>query len=354
MTSRLKLPQKLDLGYISGSAGLLVKKTSAKIQQEQTNTESYSLGGFPTRPDTMPKSFLIRLRGKGTSNSVTQRVRQEEKILNDDRAPLIRVPHNNFCLTNQNATKLLNSASLTKSAFPKIQASLEDMKIPLATQNVKSVENRKLQATGGLQPIVTPQSNADQTFTCDTCHKLFCTPHGLEVHVRRSHAGIRPYGCATCSKTFSHFVSLAQHRKTHSTLKIFECNTCGKFFKRSSTLSTHMLIHADIRPFSCEYCGKRFHQKSDMKKHLLVHTGEKPHKCRHCGKCFSQSSNLITHSRKHLGFKPFACHKCGRAFYRKVDLRRHSHVHKPGARGNKKKFEDFSFGQARFISPPAH
>lgn len=169
-------------------------------------------------------------------------------------------------------------------------------------------------------------SNQDG-FACKTCQKVFYTPHGLEVHVRRCHSGTRPYACDICNKSFSHHISLAQHRKTHFTVKVFECKKCGKIFKRSSTLSTHMLIHADIRPFSCAFCNKRFHQKSDMKKHTLIHTGEKPHNCRHCGKRFSQSSNLITHSRKHMGFKPFACETCGKSFYRKVDLRKHAHVH---------------------------
>lgn len=169
-----------------------------------------------------------------------------------------------------------------------------------------------------------------EAFACKTCQKVFCTSRSLELHVRRAHTTSRPYSCPTCGKTFSHFISLTQHKKTHTTVRTFECKKCGKHFKRSSTLSTHMLIHADIRPFSCAYCGKRFHQKSDMKKHTLVHTGEKPHECTYCGKCFSQSSNLITHSRKHMGFKPFGCEVCGRAFYRKVDLRRHAHVHTKG------------------------
>ena len=178
--------------------------------------------------------------------------------------------------------------------------------------------------------IAKPKMNhtsSNTGYACKTCKKEFCTPHGLEVHVRRSHSGRRPYGCEICSKTFSHAISLAQHRDTHFTVKIFECKKCGKTFKRSSTLSTHMLIHANIRPFSCGFCKKRFHQKSDMKKHTLIHTGEKPHSCRYCGKRFSQSSNLITHSRKHVGFKPFACETCGKSFYRKVHLRKHSHSH---------------------------
>ncbi|MBN3283503.1 GFI1B protein, partial [Polyodon spathula] len=169
----------------------------------------------------------------------------------------------------------------------------------------------------------THYSPSSDTYHCITCNKVFSTPHGLEVHVRRSHSGSRPFGCSICRKTFGHAVSLEQHMNVHSQERSFECKMCGKTFKRSSTLSTHLLIHSDTRPYPCQYCGKRFHQKSDMKKHTYIHTGEKPHKCQVCGKSFSQSSNLITHSRKHTGFKPFGCELCGKGFQRKVDLRRH-------------------------------
>ncbi|XP_067826070.1 zinc finger protein Gfi-1b [Heptranchias perlo] len=162
-----------------------------------------------------------------------------------------------------------------------------------------------------------------KSYHCIKCNKVFSTPHGLEVHVRRSHSGMRPFSCDLCGKTFGHAVSLEQHMNIHSQERIFECKMCGKTFKRSSTLSTHLLIHSDTRPYPCQYCGKRFHQKSDMKKHTYIHTGEKPHKCQVCGKSFSQSSNLITHSRKHTGFKPFGCELCAKGFQRKVDLRRH-------------------------------
>uniref|UniRef100_A0A2H1V379 SFRICE_019874 n=1 Tax=Spodoptera frugiperda TaxID=7108 RepID=A0A2H1V379_SPOFR len=126
---------------------------------------------------------------------------------------------------------------------------------------------------GAPGPLSRPLPLGD-VYSCVKCEKMFSTPHGLEVHARRSHNGKRPFACELCSKTFGHEISLSQHRAVHSVEKVFECKQCGKTFKRSSTLSTHLLIHSDTRPYPCQYCGKRFHQKSDMKKHTYIHTGK--------------------------------------------------------------------------------
>ncbi|CAL1282545.1 unnamed protein product [Larinioides sclopetarius] len=120
---------------------------------------------------------------------------------------------------------------------------------------------------------VLKSSPTGDVYSCVKCDKMFSTPHGLEVHARRSHSGKRPFACELCNKTFGHEVSLSQHRAIHTAERTFECKQCGKSFKRSSTLSTHLLIHSDTRPYPCQYCGKRFHQKSDMKKHTYIHTG---------------------------------------------------------------------------------
>lgn len=60
------------------------------------------------------------------------------------------------------------------------------------------------------------------SYECVKCMKQFSTPHGLEVHVRRSHSGKRPYACDVCNKTFGHSVSLSQHRAVHTQEKSFQ------------------------------------------------------------------------------------------------------------------------------------
>ncbi|MED6237302.1 hypothetical protein ATANTOWER_022295 [Ataeniobius toweri] len=66
----------------------------------------------------------------------------------------------------------------------------------------------------------THYSPTSNTYHCITCNKVFSTPHGLEVHVRRSHSGMRPFGCSICRKTFGHAVSLEQHMNVHSQVNI--------------------------------------------------------------------------------------------------------------------------------------
>ncbi|XP_060517533.1 zinc finger protein 383 [Cylas formicarius] len=227
-----------------------------------------------------------------------------------------------------NPTSLYFSAVAAAMASGQAQSGQYPLSTPSAEDLYRLRHHVMTNPTAGIPPhhhlLMRPgMMPIGDVYSCIKCEKMFSTPHGLEVHARRSHNGKRPFACELCNKTFGHEISLSQHRAVHNVEKVFECKQCGKSFKRSSTLSTHLLIHSDTRPYPCQYCGKRFHQKSDMKKHTYIHTGEKPHKCTVCGKAFSQSSNLITHSRKHTGFKPFACDLCGRAFQRKVDLRRH-------------------------------
>ncbi|BFZ00245.1 hypothetical protein BsWGS_03284 [Bradybaena similaris] len=285
---------------------------------------------FHTRPQDVSATRTFCCQEHRFSSLLSERG-QFVKSLNDClNAPKSCSDAFSLRFANVTNTHLLHAANVAQYAsrdFPAFHNRQVYYTPPLATNRTSSCLTSlgaltQFAATFRPEPTSFSQ-DISSAFHCGQCNKPFNTPHGLEVHVRRSHAGSRPYACEVCNKTFGHSVSLHQHRSTHVQERSFECHQCGKTFKRSSTLSTHLLIHSDTRPYPCPFCGKRFHQKSDMKKHTYIHTGEKPHKCQQCGKAFSQSSNLITHSRKHTGFKPFACGQCGRAFQRKVDLRRH-------------------------------
>lgn len=60
-----------------------------------------------------------------------------------------------------------------------------------------------------MRPSIMPLGDV---YSCIKCEKMFSTPHGLEVHARRSHNGKRPFACEMCNKTFGHEISLSQHR----------------------------------------------------------------------------------------------------------------------------------------------
>jgi growth factor independent 1 len=75
--------------------------------------------------------------------------------------------------------------------------------------NMSSGQNASECGPGGLLRPVGPLGDV---YSCIKCEKMFSTPHGLEVHARRSHNGKRPFACELCNKTFGHEISLSQHR----------------------------------------------------------------------------------------------------------------------------------------------
>ncbi|KAI8512394.1 Growth factor independent [Branchiostoma belcheri] len=137
---------------------------------------------------------------------------------------------------------------------------------PSPTSHSEYVDGRLDVSVGGREEAEAPAAGDKQkrptvltgSFSCVKCKKVFSTPHGLEVHVRRSHSGKRPFACEVCDKTFGHAVSLDQHRSVHTTERTFQCKQCGKCFKRSSTLSTHLLIHSDTRPTPVSTAARGF------------------------------------------------------------------------------------------------
>ena len=66
---------------------------------------------------------------------------------------------------------------------------------------------------GGIIIVMMMVAQGGEVYSCAQCEKMFTTPHGLEVHTRRSHNGARPFACELCNKTFGHEISLTQHRQ---------------------------------------------------------------------------------------------------------------------------------------------
>ena len=193
--------------------------------------------------------------------------------MSPNKLPADRSHFEKFLIERENFFRLMKARMTAEPYDLSVKEKRCESLSPGGQSRTVEATSPKLEESKEDMPDMSP-TNKLGSFECGSCKKLFSTPHGLEVHVRRSHSGDRPYACDICSKTFGHAVSLSQHRAVHTQEKSFTCKQCGKSFKRSSTLSTHLLIHSDTRPYPCQYCGKRFHQKSDMKKHTYIHTGK--------------------------------------------------------------------------------
>lgn len=70
--------------------------------------------------------------------------------------------------------------------------------------------------------------------------------------------------CDFCSKSFSGYRNLYQHKKGHTTQTI-SCTLCPSKFKRKNGLSQHIKsVHLNIKPHTCSICQKKYFFKTDM------------------------------------------------------------------------------------------
>ncbi|GCC34532.1 hypothetical protein chiPu_0013007 [Chiloscyllium punctatum] len=198
---------------------------------------SWKSGNLPARGSqravTMPRSFLVKI--KKTYHQV--RPTDDEVFLKLEPAPL--PPVESASLAPSSASDedcILSPVSTPGFPWERFQNVYDLCHLSSSFSSPLLMDKADLygaRVSGPLeidQPIdySTHYSSASSSYNCVKCNKVFSTAHGLEVHVRRSHSGIRPYACELCGKTFGHGVSLEQHMNIHSQVPSTDCVTTSR------------------------------------------------------------------------------------------------------------------------------
>ncbi|XP_065644540.1 zinc finger protein 26 [Hydra vulgaris] len=146
-----------------------------------------------------------------------------------------------------------------------------------------------------------PNGNADESYTCYKCGKIFTYKSYLERHIKYvcPDSTGRTWKCGYCGKAFQYPCYLRRHIRSHTGESPYKCDKCDRAFVRSTDLQRHIRNHTGEKPYRCTQCSRAFARSTDLKRHMRTHTGEKPYKCWQCRKSFSQSGSLQTHLQTH-------------------------------------------------------
>lgn len=149
--------------------------------------------------------------------------------------------------------------------------------------------------------------NADNSFSCEICGKLYKYRAGLKIHMDHSHKSNRVkkyFTCEVCQAIYTKKGSLNHHiikmnhttEKQKSVLRLAKpCKQCGKVFGTGVKLQRHMnQVHIKEKKMTCQFCGKGFDDKSNLRQHIQTHTGDKPC-CDICKITFRSRRKLCSH-----------------------------------------------------------
>lgn len=116
-------------------------------------------------------------------------------------------PNMNYPIAHEDLLRFRNLMSQTSST-----SSVSSLQSPTTAQHLNFAQQHHLHHHHHHLFMRPGIPSLGDVYSCVKCEKMFSTPHGLEVHSRRSHNGKRPFACELCNKTFGHEVSLSQHR----------------------------------------------------------------------------------------------------------------------------------------------
>lgn len=173
----------------------------------------------------------------------------------------------------------------------------------------------------------TTERNGCASHKCEECGKILSTSYNLLIH-RNIHAGVRPYVCSNCDKSFRSASGLNRHvRYVHDGVKSFACDVCGRHLASRASRDEHRRTHSSERPHVCETCGKSFKQKASLYVHRLYHSQVLPHRCVLCNRGFRRKQELDKHASWHSDRKPYVCDICNERFRNKSCVVRHRRTH---------------------------
>lgn len=84
----------------------------------------------------------------------------------------------------------------------------------------------------------------------------------------------RRYTCKECGLELKSSNLLMSHKLKHK--PGITCKICKKIFYKTSIYHQHILIHAGIRPYKCDVCNKTFPQRTNLITHRKKHPGPLP------------------------------------------------------------------------------